>query len=187
MFMPDNLNQYHTGLRSCAEILSTPDFYGNAAPLTLAEVDIALELNPNLLKALSLKGTLLIFNGQADLALDSFRKALAQSPRDPFRWAWLAWLSCACIAMGRFEEAIPWAEKAAALSPMIFSRAYLAIAYARIGAMDQALAAKSELLKVQPAFNISFMRNAIPSLNPVLLRQLEDNFYTSLRMVGIPD
>jgi TolB-like protein len=150
-------------------------------------IDEAIDLNPNFPNALAQRGLLMFLNGQAALAFEPLQKALELSPLDPSRGIWLSWVCHAYIHLGKHSDAISWCEKSASLAPFWLNLSDLVAAYTALGDVEKAEAAKAKLLKIQPDFSITWIKNLNLSNNPVWRKQAEENFWSYERKAGIPD
>jgi tetratricopeptide (TPR) repeat protein len=93
-------------------------------------------------------------------------------------------LAYACWALGRFEEALRWAESALAHGPGgtnagIFR--VLAASQAELGRMHEARATVGRLLGVTPDLRLSTLADTVPAQR-VLPRMIE-----GLRKAGVPE
>ena len=79
---------------------------------SIALVDRALALDPNLAAAWFLGGFLRTERGDPDQAIEFFTRAMRFSPLDPEMFRMQAGMALAHLFAGRFESASSWAEKA---------------------------------------------------------------------------
>ncbi len=92
------------------------------------------------------------------------------------------------LMLGRYSEAIPACEKAAALDDATWhNQVLLVAASAQSGDMAKSAVAKAELLKRQPGFSIAKDKAALLSAHPDYLKMLEAHYYPGLRKAGIPE
>src|SRR5262249_7181063 len=82
------------------------------APTSLALVDRALVLNPNLAAAWSARGLVQALYGDPDLALDHLARAMRLRPLDPLKFLMKIFTSFAHFIAGRYDLAWPIAEAA---------------------------------------------------------------------------
>jgi len=75
----------------------------------LALYDKAIELNPNLALAWSMRGMCDGNLGNTARSISDFEQALRLSPRDPMRWLAQHGLAWAHLMAGRYDEALSWA------------------------------------------------------------------------------
>lgn len=146
-------------------------FYAIKARIQLArcEYDSALDgnetaisLNPTLAGAHCGLGDTLAYQGRYDEAMNRFEKALALSPRDPQRWAFLTYGALALIFKGDFSAAVRWAGRAAE-SPncQYWTAAHQAVALAYLGRPEEARAAVARLGAQEPRFSQAFARRKL--------------------------
>jgi tetratricopeptide (TPR) repeat protein len=149
----------------------------------MAENQIALELNPNLVEAMAWSGFLHGYNGHPELAIEPLRRAKAQSPKDRLRWAWSLWFGGTYLLMAEYEDAILWLERSIAINPMFWmSFALLAAAYANAGDMINAVRAKAQFEEVYRGEDLDFRRY---SSNTTYIQMTEKSIFTGWRKVGI--
>jgi class 3 adenylate cyclase len=153
----------------------------------VAENELALELNPNLVEAVAWAGTLKFCAGQPEDSLNFYRAALTQSPHDPFRWSWLAFTGGAYLLLGNYSESIRWLEKSLTIFKHWVTLTYLVSAYAHIGDLEKAEIAKEELLKVRPNLSVSFLDKFGFSQHPDYLHLSREHLYPGLRLAGFSD
>lgn len=79
---------------------------------SLAELEAALELNPNLAVVYCGLGDSLAYEGRFAEAIPYFEKAIHLSPYDPQRWAFYSYGALAHVLAGEFEQALEWTQKA---------------------------------------------------------------------------
>jgi len=92
------------------------------------------------------------------------------------------------LVLGRYAEAVPACEKAAALDDATWHNQVLLLAASeQNGDMQKAAIAKAELLKRQPGFSIAKDKAALLSAHPDYLKMLEAHYYPGLRKAGIPE
>ena len=78
---------------------------------SIALLDRALVLNPNLASAWFLGGFLRVWGGESDGAIEHFARAMRLSPLDPEMYRMQAGMALAHLFAGRFDTASSWAEK----------------------------------------------------------------------------
>jgi TolB-like protein len=119
-------------------------------------VDRAVALNPNSYRAWDERGWTYLTVGQPEEAIRSFDRRIRLSPFDPLLFATLAGTSVAFIGLGRFDEAVSAARKAARQNPLFpFTYRCLASALAHLGREAEAREAVAGLLELEPDFRIS--------------------------------
>ncbi|WP_457488065.1 winged helix-turn-helix domain-containing protein [Tardiphaga sp. P5_C10] len=138
----------------------------------------ALSFNPWNGLALYLVGLGQIHLGRFDDALATFRQADRFDTPQVSRWTWLLGAGWAHLLMGRGEEAVPWLQRSIAITPASGrSHMLLAVAYQRMGRVDEAKAAMQEGLRLRPgttALNVSTpTRNASPVFREAIPRVVQ--------------
>jgi hypothetical protein len=92
------------------------------------------------------------------------------------------------LMLGRYDEAVPACEKAAALDYGSWqNQLQLVAAYAQHGDVTKAAVAKAELLKPQPRYTIEIDRARLFCDHPEFVKQVETHLYPGLRKAGIPE
>lgn len=126
---------------------------------------------------------LAIYNlGLGQLRLGRFEDGLAtfklaeryDTPRTA-RWTWLLGAGLTLVVMDRNQEAIPYLNKSIAITPATGrSHAVLAVAYQRLGRMDEAKAALAKTMELRPGSTVANIkldpRNASPVYNEAAQR-----------------
>jgi DNA-binding winged helix-turn-helix (wHTH) protein len=152
----------------------------------LTAVDQALELEPDFAEAVAWRGALLVFTGQPEQALAVLQQALTLAPQDPHRWGVLFWLGKAHVMLGRYEEAVPWLERSAAIAPFWATQAFLVAANAHLGRQAETQAALTALQ--QQGGLQQRGRGARLSSEPAYCRQRREHYLSGLLKAGaIPD
>jgi TolB-like protein len=120
----------------------------------LDELETAREINPNLAVIHCGLGDSLTYEGRIGEAIPFFEAAIALSPHDPMRWAFLSYRALAHILAGEFEQAAKWAYKATRVPNCHywpFSHRVVALAHA--GQTNELQAAVADLLRRKPDFS----------------------------------
>lgn len=147
--------------------------------------ETAIALNPTLAGAHCGLGDTLAYQGRYPEAMARFEKALALSPRDPQRWAFLTYGALALIFQHDFTAALQWAGKAAE-SPncQYWTAAHQAVALACLGRDDEARAALGRLRAQEPRFSLAFAREKLFYLKRAEQLQL---YMEGLARAGVPE
>jgi TolB-like protein/Tfp pilus assembly protein PilF len=129
---------------------------------SLAELESALELNPNLAVVYCGLGDSLAYEGRFAEAIPYFEKAINLSPYDPQRWAFHSYRALAHILAGEFEQALEWAQRATRVPNCHywpFAHRVAALGYLqRESELAEALA---ELRQRKPDFSCAFARTRL--------------------------
>jgi len=151
----------------------------------LAACKAALALNPSMGIAYCGVGDALAYSGRLADAIPYFEEAIRLSPNDPWRWAFYSYGALACILVGRFEQAVEWAQKAILVpNCQYWARAHLAAALGYLGRTAEAAATLAELKKLRLAFSLAFVREQLFYLESS--EQIE-RYIDGLRRAGMRD
>jgi TolB-like protein len=132
--------------------------YSNA----LAENRRAVELNPTFAAAYCGLGDSLCYEGRYDEAIAQFERSVALGAHDPQRWAFLSYGALALLFAGRFEEALEWADRAAALpNYQYWTTAHRLVALTRLDRRDEADAVLRTLQRQCPDFTVAYARQKL--------------------------
>jgi tetratricopeptide (TPR) repeat protein len=151
---------------------------------SIALVDRARVLDPNLALAWYLGGLLRIWRGEPDEAMERIAHGMRLSPLNPDMHVMEVGAAMAHLLAGRTEDALSWAEKASrhksdrALPITIF-----AAVYARAGRGDEARLAMQQLRRLDPALRLSHLSEWLPFQRPRDLKTFAD----ALREAGLPE
>jgi TolB-like protein len=150
----------------------------------IAELENAIELNPNLADAYHGLGFALTVSGQPEEAVPHFDKAIRLSPYDPRVSSFHEMRAWALIVLGRYEEAAESARVSVRKpNADLWAHATLCAALGNLGRLDEAEAARGKLLNRKPDFSLGFVRrfvyyNKVPTHLEVYL--------DGLRKAGLP-
>lgn len=153
----------------------------------IAEFEHALTLDRNLVYAHALIGMAKTALGRAAEAEAHYREALRLSPRDVSAHHWMSSAGTSKLHLGRDEEAVVWFRRAIeANRNFAFTHLSLAAALAHLGRVDEAHAAVSAGLALEPGFTISRFRAGARSADPVYIAGRE-RIYQGMRWAGVPE
>jgi len=150
---------------------------------SVALLDRAKMLNPNLAAAWFLGGFVRVWRGDTEEAVAHFTQAIRLSPLDPEMYRIEAGMAAAHLFAKRFDEASSWAEKAHRHMPaFLFAVAFIAASHALAGRVDEARKAMQHLRRLDPALRLSNITNYVP------IRRAQDLITISdgLRNAGLP-
>jgi tetratricopeptide (TPR) repeat protein len=155
--------------------------YGDA----IAELEIAINLNPYLAPSYCGLGDSLTYEGRFDEAIPYFQKAIELSPHDPLRWAFYTYRALAHIFARQFDQAQEWARKATRVpNAHYWAFAHRVSALGHLQNQDDLPVAKDELLQRNPDFSCGFARRRLFYVRDSA--QL-DLYVQGLRLAGIKD
>jgi TolB-like protein/cytochrome c-type biogenesis protein CcmH/NrfG len=137
-----------------------------------AEVEAALSLNPNFAPALSLRGTLHMYSGSPQAAINDLRRAMRLDPL--FTQGYLHHLGVAHIVGGDYETAVALLRERVLLVPDTdMSRAYLAAALGNLGYAEEARRVWNELTAINPDYSFAERIGQLPFKNRADLARIE--------------
>ncbi|SMH51186.1 winged helix-turn-helix domain-containing tetratricopeptide repeat protein [Maritimibacter sp. HL-12] len=152
--------------------------------LAIEALETALALNPCHALSHCGLGDSLVSDGRPEAAIPCFARALALSPQDPFRWAFMSYRSLAHMFMDDPEGAVHWARSATLVpNAHYWARAKLISWLAHSGDLDGARAGVPALMRARPGFSCDFARSRLFFVRvPEHLEVLLDG----LRRAGVP-
>ena len=151
---------------------------------SIALVDRALALDPNLAAAWFLGGFLRTERGDPDNAIEYFTRAMRFSPLDPEMFRMQAGMALAHFFGGRFDAASSWAEKAYRdLPSFLMVVGIIAASHALAGRLDEAQRAMNHLRQLDSTLRVSNLADWLP------IHRSEDlaTFADGLRKAGLPE
>jgi TolB-like protein/Tfp pilus assembly protein PilF len=148
---------------------------------------LALDRNLAVPHASMAWGKILI--GRAEDAESHVGEALRLSPRDTLAYNWINYVGASKIHLGRWEEGVAWCRRSTETNRN-FPPAYFwsAAALAQLGRLDEARAAVTSSLVLNPSFNIARARALWTAMSddPTYLAGLEPVF-EGMRLAGMPE
>jgi TolB-like protein len=151
----------------------------------LAENQIALELDPNLVEAIAWNGHLQFASGRPELGIAPLQRALAQSPKDRMKWVWCLMLGLNYSLMGQYHDAILWLERSIAINPRHWANlAFAAVAYANVGDLTNARRARAQF---EDVYRGEVIEPRFYSQTPAYLEMLEERVMPAWRQMGLPE
>jgi adenylate cyclase len=150
----------------------------------IAEMEKALELNPNLSLALFGLGYAFAWSGRPQEALPLFQKVLRQSPRAPNRWHFENMIGTVHILLKEHTEAIEWLRKATRhRNSGWWPHVNLAVALVELDRMSDARVALREAEQLHP----NLTRTTVAA---TMFRQMQPEirqvYLDRLRKAGLP-
>ena len=122
--------------------------------MAIDALEQSLDLNPCLALAHCGLGDSLAYEGRLDESIRHFETAIALSPYDPFRWAFMSYRALAHLFGEEYEAAAQWSRKAAQVPNAHYSALVNRLAaLGHIGARDQIDSARHDLERLKPGFS----------------------------------
>ena len=150
----------------------------------IALINKALVLDPNLAAAWFLGGFLRAFNGEPDIAVEHFARAMRLSPLDPETFRMRAGTALAHMLAGRLDLAAALAEEASRELPSFFFAVSIAVAsHALAERQEEAQRALQNLRQLDATLRISNLKDWLPLQRPEALAP----FVAGLRKAGLPE
>ncbi len=146
-------------------------------------VERAAALNPNNTSVLDLAVAAHLYAGDLDKVISLGTRTLQLSPGAPLRYAVMTHIAAAHNAVGRHEDALAYALRIVELEPnYMYGHVHLAIAYARLGRIQEARREVAEVLRIRPDADMSLtMTDRIRPPERTAL------WIEGLRLAGLPD
>jgi len=161
----------------------TLSFFGGEHDVAATAIDRAVELNPNSAHAWMVHGLVSCYRGQPDPAIEAYSRAMRLSPQDRLGRVITAGMALAHMVAGRYEASLDWAERTLRQAPgHAISLVDKAVACAHLDRIEEARAAVSQLLELQPWFTIAWFK-ASATRYPAELRA---RYVAGLRKAGMP-
>lgn len=151
----------------------------------LAELEIAIKLNPTYAAAYCGLGDSLAYEGKLDESIALFEKAIHLSPQDPQRWAFYSYGALAHIFNSDFERAVEWTRQAQLVpNCQYWAVAHMASALGHMGRIDEAREAAIQLRRRKPDFTCAFARRKMFYVKKPEQMAL---YLDGLRQAGVPE
>ncbi len=150
---------------------------------SLAELESAIELNPNVAIVYCGLGDVLAYEGRFAEAIPYFDKAINLSPYDPQRWAFYSYRALAHLLAGEFGHAFEWAQKATRVPNCHywpFAHRVAALGYLQWE--NELPGALAELRQRKPEFSRAFARERLFYIKDP---QHIDRYLEGLRKAGV--
>ncbi len=151
----------------------------------IAELETAIQLNPNLADAYHGHGFALTMSGRPEEAVTQFERAIRLSPYDPRVSSFHEMQAWALLVVGRYEEAAHSARIAVRRpNADLWAYATLSAVLGHLDRLDEAGSARAELLRRMPDFSLGFVRRFV--FYNRILAHLE-RYIDGLRKAGVPE
>jgi adenylate cyclase len=142
----------------------------------------AITLNPNSADAYQQLGSTFYWSGRPEEAIDYVKKAIRLNPMPP-SYYFLRLGSC-YLALERFEKALKIYRKTAEMTPTyVYAHVHLAVTYINMDRENEARAAASKALSIDPNFSVDDFEKVFPSKD----RKYAKRFCEAARKAGLPD
>jgi adenylate cyclase len=168
-------------LANSADVL----FYlGGNLEAAVANIDLALELDPNSALGWSMRGWSNLALGTHERALDAFNHALRLSPLDAKLFLAQSGMAWAHFFLGHYDEASSLAAKSLRLRPnFIGTHTVCVSSHAMAGRLDEARQACAIYQQVYPGVRISIIKQRM------ITRRAEDieMVVRAMRLAGMPE
>ncbi len=146
----------------------------------IAELELALSLDPNNADWLAGLGGILVWADRPEEAIGLIKKAMGLNPMFPPMYLWN--LGNAFLMTERFDDAISTLKKAISRNPDFWpSHVLLAASYSAAGRVEEAQAEAEEALKINPDFSLESWRPKCPFKNEEMLERR----FSLLRRAGL--
>ncbi len=150
----------------------------------IAFTDRALILGPNLAAAWHFSGTVRLFWGEPDAAIERVARAMRLSPLDVRLYTMQSVTGLSHLLAGRYDEAASWVEIALRDQPNnVAAVRNSAASNALAGRFEEAQKAMTRLRQLDPARRISNLKDVAPFRRPEDLARYEEG----LRKAGLPE
>ena len=150
----------------------------------IAELEEALDLNPNMALASFTLGSAFVWAGRASEALSPLQRAIRQSPRDPRRMDFDLMIGIAYFMLEENENAVDFLKRSSRRSTGYFWP-YLGLAatFAALGLMDDSRAAIKEALRIKPDLSLGMVADFLRGQHP----EYNERYLGGLREAGLPE
>lgn len=162
------------------ELLGNTYLWKKQHEKAIAELELAISLEPNNADLLAGLGGILVWADRPEEAIGVLKKAMGLNPMFPTHYLWN--LGHAYLLTERFESAILTFKKAIRRNPDFWpSHILLAASYSAAGRMEEARAEAEETLKINPDFSIESWRMKCPFKN----EEVMEHRFSILRRAGL--
>lgn len=147
-------------------------------------IDRALLLNPNLSAAWNFAGWTRVLRGEPESAIEYLARSMRLSPLDELGYSAKGSTAHAHFFLGAPLEASIWSDKAVQENPSyLIVNCIAAASHALAGHQEKAAQAVNQMLRIDPSFRISKLKELFP------LRRLNDltKYEEGLRKAGLAE
>ena len=134
---------------------------------SLAALEKAIALNPNAFYAYHGLAMTLVLAGRAEEGIEISIRGERVSPRDPLLWASVVVRALACILLGRYEQAVAYADQTRQFQAPYgyWPYATKASALAQLGRLEEARGLLASAIEEKPELSIDYLRKTLPTLH----------------------
>jgi adenylate cyclase len=162
----------------------TLSFFGAGHDVAATAIDRALALNPNSAQAWMVCGLVRCYCGQSDQAIEAYQQAMRLSPLDRLDRVLTTGIALAHLIAGRYEESADWAERTLRQAPgHTISLLSKAVACAHLDRIEEARAAVSQALELQPWLTVAWFEASATRYPP----ETRARYVAGLRKAGLPE
>jgi tetratricopeptide (TPR) repeat protein len=150
----------------------------------VANVDLAIELDPNSALGWNMRGWTKLALGMHEMALDALEQAVRLSPLDPKLFLAQSGMAWAHFFLGRYDDAMSLAVKSLRLRPnFLGTHTVFVSSHAMAGHLDEARQACAAYQQAYPGVRISIIKERL------VLRRADDveRVVRALRLAGMPE
>ncbi len=131
------------------------------------------DLNPNIAQVRFGHAFALTFSGRMEEAIDELDEVMRLSPRDRNMWSFMVVRTWALSALGRQEEVVDWARRAAEQpNSVLWPNLMLASALGQLGRRQEARQALDRFHQENPHIDIDDVCERLPFRNPAHVQTL---------------
>ena len=125
--------------------------------------------------------------GRFEDALATFQQADRFNTPEVSRWTWLLGAGWASVCMDRNDDAVTWLQRSLAITPASGrTHMLLAVAYLRLGRLDEAKAAMAKGMELRPGSMVANVKVASANSSEVYLRQ-SARIIAEMIALGLPE
>jgi adenylate cyclase len=131
------------------------------------------------------RGWVLVLRNRPEPAIEAFKQAMRLSPLDPLTYYFVGGIAFAYLYMGRFEEAIEWADRSLNREPNFTPvlRVKL-VACAQLGRVEEARQCRRRVDELRPGLTIAQVKN-FPGMS--VSAEIMEFFVDGFRKTGVPE
>jgi len=160
--------------------------FRNRIDAAVEAIQRALGLNPYLITVQSFSGQINLAQGRGEEALAAFDRGIELNPTSAARGVLMHFRCRALLLLRRYAQAIESCERGMAFGTEWPDYMVLAAAYALHGDAQRAAHARSELMRLQPAFTIR-RHEALAGRGGEANASFERVLHEGLRMAAVPE